>query len=241
MTKLETPYDACILKAAKDREKILNEKFQVERAKKEKQMAIATEFVIDLLASEKIASEDTEEYRFMNKNYIWNKIRDFHYEHRPLNRMSRKESVTAKFLNYKGKYISGVTFKHFKLDDLETILDVLRKGLRKDGSERIQFVETKPKDLGNTVGTQADYKYRYKMTKPVSVIKTAQSTGLKGKRLAQATKPATAPEATPVVQPTSGAGTGASAKEQAQDAQKVQASEKTAEPAKASEMSQGQA
>ena len=265
MTKLETPYDACILKAAKDREKILNEKFQVERAKKEKQMAIATEFVIDLLASEKIASEDTEEYRFMNKNYIWNKIRDFHYEHRPLNRMSRKESVTAKFLNYKGKYISGVTFKHFKLDDLETILDVLRKGLRKDGSERIQFVETKPKDLGNTVGTQADYKYRYKMTKPVSVIKTAQSTGLKGKRApamkpttapeatpvveptsgaetgASATKPATAPETTPVVEPTSGAKTGASAKEEAQDAQRVQASEKTAEPAKASEMSQGQA
>ena len=65
------------------------------------------------------------------------------------------------------------------------------------------------------------YEYRYKMTKPVSVIKTAQSTGLKGKRLAQATKPATAPEATPVVQPTSGAETGASAKEQAQESVKI--------------------
>ena len=60
------------------------------------------------------------------------------------------------------------------------------------------------------------------MTKPVSVIKTAQKTGLKGERLAPATKPATAPEATPVVEPTSGAETGASAKEQAQDAQRVQ-------------------
>ena len=236
MTKLETPYDACILKAAEDREKILNEKFQIERAKKEKQMAIATEFVIDLLASE---IDDTEEYRFMNKNYIWNKISDFHYEHRPLNRMSRKKSVTAKFTSYKRKYISGVTFKHFNFTDLQTILDVLRDGLREDGSEKIPFVETRPKNVGNTDGTQADYEYRYKMTKPVSVIKTAQSTGLKGKRLAQATKPATAPEATPVVEPTSGAETGASAKEQAQDAQKVQASEKTAEPAKASEMSQG--
>ena len=152
--------------------------------------------------------------------------------------MSRKESVTATFGNSKRKYISGATFKHFTFDDLQTILDVLREGLREDGSERIQFVETKPKNLGNTDGTQADYEYRYKMTKPVSVIKTAQSTGLKGKR-APATKPATAPEATPVVQPTSGAETGASAKEQAQDAQKVQALEKTADPAKASEMSQG--
>ena len=239
MTGIET--EKTIFKAATDRNNNLHEEFKIERAKKEKQMAVATEFVIDLLASEKNVIDQKEEYRFMNKNYIWNKISDFHYEHRPLNRMSRKESVTTKFGNSKRKYISGATFKHFTFDDLQTILDVLREGLREDGSERIQFVETKPKNLGNTDGTQADYEYRYKMTKPVSVIKTAQSTGLKGKRLAQATKPATAPEATPVVQPTSGAGTGASAKEQAQDAQKVQASEKTAEPAKASEMSQGQA
>ena len=235
MTGIET--EKTIFKAATDRNNNLHEKFKIERAKKEKQMAVATEFVIDLLASEKNVIDQKEEYRFMNKNYIWNKISDFHYENRPLNRMSRKESVTTKFLRYKGKYISGVTFKHFKFNDLKIILDVLREGLHEDGSERIQFVETKPKNLGNTDGTQADYEYRYKMTKPV--IKTAQSTGLKGKRLAPATKPATAPEATPVVQLTSGAETGASAKEQAQDAQRVQASEKTAEPAKASEMSQG--
>ena len=118
MTGIEiekTILKAAIHKAA-DRNNKLHEKFNIERAKKEKQMAVAREFVIDLLASEKIVTGQEEEYSFMNKNYTWNKISDFHYEHRPLNRMSRKESVTAKFLNYKGKY----TYKWYKWSHFQT-------------------------------------------------------------------------------------------------------------------------
>ena len=210
MTEIETK--AAIVKAATDRNKNLHEKFEIERAKKEKQMAVATEFVIDLLASEK----NGEEYNFMNKNYIWNKIRDFHYEHRPLNRMSRKKSVTAKFSNSRKKYISGITFKHFKFDDLQTILDVLRIDLR-------EFVETNPQNGSDTNGAQPDYEYRYKM-KPALVVLPV--TGL-----------VTATEAGPVVEPTSGAET-TSAEDQVPDLEQAQTPEQTAEPAQASEMSE---
>ena len=200
MTEIETK--AAIVKAATDRNKNLHEKFEIERAKKEKQMAVATEFVIDLLASEK----NGEEYNFMNKNYIWNKIRDFHYEHRPLNRMSRKKSVTAKFSISQKKYISGITFKNFKFADLKSILDVLRVDLR-------EFVETSPPNGSDTNGTRPDYEYRYKM-KNTAIV-----------------EPVPATETAPVVEPT-GAET-ASVEEQVPDlegaetAEAAQASETT--------------
>ena len=66
MTEIDSK--AAIVRAATDRNKNLQEKFKIERAKKEEQMAVATAFVIDLLASEK----NGEEYNFMNMNYIWN-------------------------------------------------------------------------------------------------------------------------------------------------------------------------
>ena len=217
MTEIETK--AAIVKAATDRNKNLHEKFKIERAKKEKQMAVATEFVIDLLASE----NNGDEYNFMNMNYIWNKIRDFHYEHRPLNRMSRKKSVTAKFSNSQKKYISGITFKHFKFTDLQTILDVLRKDLSENG-----FVETRPPNGSDTNGTQPDYEYRYN-EKTALVVEPAP-----------VTDSATANVATPVAEPISGAGT-VSVEEQVPDLEQALTSEQTAEPAQASEMSQTQA
>ena len=76
---------------------------------------------------------------------------------------------------------------------------MLRGGLREDGSGKIHFVETNPPDSGKTVGTQADYEYRYKITEP-------------------------APETVSVTEPTSGAET-ASVEEHAQDADQGQTSE----------------
>ena len=61
MTEQETK--KAIKNAATVKNKTLYEKFKIERAKKEKQMAVATEFVIDLLASEKNQEEDNIIYR----------------------------------------------------------------------------------------------------------------------------------------------------------------------------------
>ena len=55
----EQELEKAIKNAATVKNKTLYEKFKIERAKKEKQMAVATEFVIDLLASEK----NQEDYR----------------------------------------------------------------------------------------------------------------------------------------------------------------------------------
>ena len=107
----------------------------------------------------------------MNMNYIWKNIRDFHYEHREMNWIQNrnKKSIIEKFSNSQKKYISGVTFKHFKFSDLQVILDVLRGELPEDQG-KIEFVETRPDNPSpnGSDGTQPVYEYRYKMTKPLN-------------------------------------------------------------------------
>ena len=136
-------------------------------------MTLATEFVLDLLQSEKSVknddvkkdlpfmrkdwfegsserkngreNNDIEKYQSLDQDTIWSKIAKFHHVDRPSDYQGgaefwEKPAFWERKLHEKyGRPSEGMTFKHFRYEDLSQILKVLAE---KD------FVKTEPPHVG---------------------------------------------------------------------------------------------
>jgi len=111
----------------------LNVDEHVKAWKKEKQMILATQFVLDLLACRKIS----DKYEWLSENQIRSEIACFHYQNRPLmnNKKSMIDEIQKLNPNKIYPYQSGVTFINFKLKaDLDEILDIFLTNVILKGS-----------------------------------------------------------------------------------------------------------
>merc|ERR1712131_217470 len=149
--------------------------------KKKKQMILATEFVLDLLQSEKSVKNDDvkkdlsfmrkdwfggssernngEKYQSLDQDTIWSKIAKFHHVDRPSDYQGgaefwEKPAFLERKLHEKyGKPSERKTFKHFTVEDLSQILEVLAE---KD------FVKTEPPyQPKQSNGPKVKYMYSY--------------------------------------------------------------------------------
>ena len=147
--------------------------------KKKKQMTLATEFVLDLLQSEKSvknddvkkdlsfmkkdwfsgSSERKNEYQSLDQDTIWSKIAKFHHVDRPSDYQGgaefwEKPAFWERKLHEKyGRPSERKTFKHFTVEDLSHILEVLAE---KD------FVKTEPPyQPKQSNGPKVKYMYSY--------------------------------------------------------------------------------